>query len=67
MTTAKKTAKKKLSVKDLSNLKAGAASGGTEASSEASDGKKTLKILNQKQTNAMAALTASGAIGPARG
>ena len=52
-TEKKKSAPKKLTVKDLEGLKAGKlmASGGTEVSAEASDGVKTIKAVNQKTTS----------------
>jgi hypothetical protein len=51
-TEKKKSAPKKLTVKDLEGLKAGRmASGGTELSAEASDGTKTIKAVNQKTTS----------------
>ena len=60
MTTSKKTASKKLSVKDLANLKAGMMSAGTELSAEVSDGTKTIKADNQKTGASAATATLSG-------
>ena len=61
MTTTKKSASKKLNVKDLANLKAGMMAAGTELSAEVSDGTKTIKADNQKTGASAARVSASAA------